>query len=141
MIRDPRHEDLAVVVFHVRDRIDSLGLEFETSGLAGLVRHRYLRVRNTVELQQLQPSVVDLHDRRHDVGSSAALDGEQDLLSRLMDHHVVDDDVVVGGAQERGEFQIESLNEGHLLEIVEVAKLYAGLRRQVRVRQREGVNR
>src|SRR6516225_1341334 len=98
-------------------------------------------MRNAVELQQLQPSAVDLHDRRYDVDSSAALDGEEDLLRRLMDHHVVDDDVVVGGAQERGELNIEPLNEGRTLEIVEVTKLHAGLRRQVRVPQCKGVNR
>src|SRR6516165_11042004 len=97
-------------------------------------------MRNAVELQQLQPSAVYLHDCWYNVGSSAALDGEEYLLRRPMDHHVVDDDVVVSGAQERGELQIESLNEGHPLEIVKVAEFHAGLRRQVLVPQYEGMD-
>jgi hypothetical protein len=98
-------------------------------------------VRNAVELQNLQPSVIDLHDRRNGVGPAAALDGEENLMSGLVDHHVIDDDVVVGGAQEAGELHIEAADQIDAFEVVEVAELHLCLRRQVLFPEREGVNR
>ena len=54
-------------------------------------------MRHVVEVQHLQLSEVNFNNRRNDVGASAALDRQNDLLRRLVDRHVIDDDVVVGG--------------------------------------------
>jgi hypothetical protein len=65
-------------------------------------------MRNAVELQHLQPSMIDLHDRRYDLGAAAAFDGEEDLLRRLVHNHVIDNDIVIGGAHKGGELQVEA---------------------------------
>jgi hypothetical protein len=54
--------------------------------------------------------------------------------------HVIDDDLVICCAEERGQLLIQALNEVPPLEIVEIAKLYIRLRCQIGRSEREGMN-
>src|SRR5262245_42265028 len=85
--------------------------------------------------------MVDLHDRRNGIHPAAALDREKDLLSELMDHHIVDDDLVVGRTEECGKLLIEAADQITTFEVVKIAKLNIVLRRQILLTQREGMHR
>jgi hypothetical protein len=72
----------------------------------GLVWDSNLRVWNAVQLQNLQLTVIHLHNRRNGICPAAAFQRKEDLLSGLMNRHVVNDDFVDGCSEERRQFLI-----------------------------------
>lgn len=58
-----------------------------------------------------------------------------------MHRHVIDDDLVVGGAQERGKLLVEAADQVAPFEVVKISKLHICLRSHVLIAQRKGMNR
>ncbi|MBV9112103.1 MAG: hypothetical protein JOY67_04690 [Hyphomicrobiales bacterium] len=115
-------------------------IELEHCLRIGLVRNPDLRVRNAVELQYLQLTVVDFYDRRKRVGASTTLDRNEDLLRGLMHSHVVNDDLVLRRTEKPGQLLIDALDEVPPFEVVKIAELHIRLRCQIGPSERESVN-
>jgi hypothetical protein len=85
--------------------------------------------------------MIDLHDRWNRVRPASALDGYKDLLSGLMDHQIIDDDLVVGRTEECSKLLIKATDQITPFKVVKITKLHVGLRCQILLPKREGVNR
>jgi hypothetical protein len=78
-------------------------------------------------IEQLEPAVIDAHDGRQRTHAAAPFDGQEHLLRGLVHRHVVNDDLVVGRAQQRGQLLIDPAHQVGALEVVKIAQLDAGL--------------
>lgn len=85
-------------------------------------------------------ALMHLHHGRQCSWPAAAFNRHGDLLGCWMHDHVVDDDLVVRRAENRGKLLICTANKITAFEVVKVAEFDAVLRRQIGVSQRKGMH-
>jgi hypothetical protein len=121
LVRNPCHKYFTLVVLYVGNRIHLLRVELQPGLGIGFAWDCNLRVGYAVQFQNLQLPVIHLHDRWDGICSSAALNRKEDLLCGLMNRHVINNDLVGGCTEERGQFLIQTNHVVPAFEVVKVA--------------------